>query len=246
MNPLMAWIGSLTLDGSSEEGYGFKIVDWEETVSVRQERFERPAAHGDFDVPVYRGSRLIQASGYCTAESLPKLNWYRNAFLGLLGDGSSGRLTREMDGLATWSDVRLADEPTFDKHVFAPYAEWEFTLTAADPRKYGQERSFAADEAAFHYGNFPATPRIIVRGTAESGYTVTGPGGREVVVMRPLSPSAPHTLDFATGGLYVGGSRVMGAITTFQPWVIPPGTASVVATVNGSRTLEVLIADTFI
>ena len=215
---------------------------------IRREAVPRPSSHGEFDLPVFQGSRVFSIDGHALAWSELELGHLRSVVNGIGATGDRVKVTVDHQGQTLWAMARRGAKPKFEdsgiRHGLHR-AKFFLQFVAADPRKYGELRTFADGEAAFHYGNFPATPRYTVLGTAETGYTVTGPGGRQVVVQRPLAPSAPHVLDFATGGLYIGGSRVMGAITKYEPWSIPPG-SEVTAVVNGSRTLRAELADTFI
>lgn len=120
------------------------------------------------------------------------------------------------------------------------------SLVAADPRKYGEVNDFPGGTVAVNRGNFPARPQLIVSGTAAGGYTVTGPGGRRVVVTKALAAGAPHTIDFGKGGLWIGGVRQLRAITVYEPWEIAPGLPGVVATVNNSAALIQRVADTYV
>jgi hypothetical protein len=128
----------------------------------------------------------------------------------------------------------------------ATTARFQVTLWAPDPRMYGEVHDFAGGTAAVNRGNFPARPQLIVSGTATSGYTVTGPDGRKVTVTKALTAGAPHTIDFAKGGLYVGDVRQLRAISVYQPWTVGPGLPGVTATVNNGATLIQRVTDTYI
>lgn len=216
---------------------------------IRRESVPRPGEHGEFDLPVFQGSRVFSIDGWALAWSERELAQLRSIVTGIGAAGDRFRVTVDHQGQTLWAMARRGAKPTFrDAGIRHGLHRARFLIqfVAADPRKYGELREYAAGEAAVQYGNFPARPRIIVSGVAEAGYTVTGPDGRRVVVQRPLTASQPHTIDFVKGGLYVGGVRQLRAITVYEPWEIPPGMPGVVTTVNGSRTLRVQVTDTFV
>ena len=216
---------------------------------IRRESVPRPAEHGEFDLPVFQGSRVFSIDGWALAWSERELGQLRSVVTGIGATGDRVKVTVDHQGQTLWAMARRGAKPTF-KDTGVRYglhrARFMMQFVARDPRKYGEVREFAAGEAAVQYGNFPATPKIIVSGVAASGYTVTGPDGRQVIVYHPLVASQPHTIDFARGGLFVGGVRIPGAISVYQPWSVPPGAPGVVTTVNGSRTLRIEVADTFV
>lgn len=211
-------------------------------VDVRREDVPRPSAHGSFDAPGFLTPRVIPVSGHMSSPSKFELENSMGRLSGLLADGSKGRLTIDGPNGSRWCDVRLASATQITQ-LDATTARFLVTFWAPDPRMYGEVREFAGGVAAVQYGNFPATPRLLV-GAGSGGYTVAGPGGRRVVVTS--APPGAHEIDFATGGLFSGGVRQVGAISIYQPWTVPPGIPGVVATISGSRTLTQRITDTFV
>src|SRR5690606_35423009 len=156
---------------------------------------ERPQAHGEFDVPVFRTSRIVSITGPCLADSAEKLDWYSNQLTGLLADGQAGRVVFDIPGGPRWGDARLFDVPDFEPVLWGERAAWQLQLKFANPRLFGETRTFGpgASVTAHHYGNFPATPVITVSGAAPGGYTLTGPDGKQFIVTRPLVAGTPHT-----------------------------------------------------
>lgn len=211
-------------------------------VDVRREDVPRPAAHGSFDLPGFLTPRVIPVSGHMSSPSKFELENSMGRLSGLLATGGKTRLTIDGPNGSRWCDVRLASATQITQ-LDATTARFLVTFWAPDPRMYGEVREFASGVAAVQYGNFPATPRLLI-GAGSGGYTVTGPNGRKVVVTS--APAGAHEIDFATGGLFVSGVRQVGAISIYQPWTIPPGIPGVVATISGSRTLAQRITDTFV
>lgn len=220
---------------------------WDDGPEVRRESVERPGQHGEYDLPVFNGSRVVSVDGHALAWSDVELGHLRNRIMGVGADGQRLRLAVEHQGSTLWADVRRGSRPTFrDAGIRNGMMRARFALhvVAADPRKYGEVRDFAGGVGAVHYGNFPATPRLLI-GAGSGGYTVTGPSGRVVTV--GTAPAAAHYIDFTTGGLFnTAGVRQVGAITVYQPWSIPVGIPGVVATISGARSLTQRVTDTFI
>lgn len=210
-------------------------------VDVRREEVVRPSAHGSFDMPGYLSSRVIPVSGHMSSRTPEGLEHMQARLSGLLSDGSSDRLTIEGPLGARWCDVRLASATQITQ-LDATTARFLVTFWSADPRTYGRVQDFATGVSSIHYGNFPATPRLLI-GAGSGGYTVTGPGGR--VVTAVTAPAGAHEIDFSTGGMYLAGVRQVGAIGVYQPWTIPPGLPGVTATISGSRSLTQRVTDTF-
>lgn len=211
-------------------------------VDVRREDIARPSAHGSFDMPGFLTPRVIPVSGHASSRSPLGLEHLMGRLSGLLADGGKGRLVLDGPTGPRWCDVRLASATQITQ-LNATTARFLLTFWAADPRTYGEARDVAGGAAAVQYGNFPATPRLLV-GAGSGGYTVTGPGGRVVTV--GSAPAAAHEIDFVTGGLFLNGVRQVGAISVFQPWTIPPGAPGVTATISGSRSLVQRVTDTYV
>ena len=212
-------------------------------VEVRREEVSRPSAHGSFDREGFLSARVIPVSGHMSSRTPQGLEHLQARLSGLLADGSSARLTLDGPLGSRWCDVRLASATQITQ-MDATTARFLVTFWSADPRTYGEARTFPAGSPAVNFGNFPATPRLLI-GAGTGGYTVTGPSGRVVVV--GTAPTAAHYIDFASGGLFnEAGVRQIGAITTYQPWRIPPGLPGVTATITGTRTLSQSMTNTFL
>ncbi|WP_404474851.1 hypothetical protein [Microbacterium aerolatum] len=220
---------------------------WDDGVDVRRESVDRPGQHGEFDLPVFNGSRVISVDGHALAWSEYELGQLRNRVMGVGADGGRQVISVEHQGDTLHATVRRGSKPTFvDSGIRHGMhrARFALFLVAADPRKYGDVHEFPAGQVAINRGNFPATPRLMV-GAGSGGYTVTGPNGRQVVV--GTAPAGAHYIDFVSGGLFTAaGVRQVGAITVYQPWTIPPGVPGVTATISGSRTLTQRVTDTYI
>lgn len=224
-----------TIESDSVRGWLLDGVD------MRLDQLERPAEHGAFSLPGYLTGRSISWGGLILTDGPQQQEHAMRALSGLLADGLTDRLTVE-NASSQWVDVRRAGEFDMRMRAYGRIASYRVQFWAANPRIYGEVRDFNAGAAAVQYGNFKATPRLLI-GAGTGGYTVTGPSGRVVTVA--TAPTAAHEIDFATGGLYLNGVRQVGAISVYQPWVVRPGVPGVIATISGARTLTQRITDTF-
>lgn len=213
-------------------------------VDVRREVIDRPAAHGAFNTQGFLTGRRIRWSGDIETSNPDEQVHAITRLSGLLADGGMDRLVVDEGSSVRWLDVVRGGEPDITMITYGIAASYSFEAWAPDPRMYGDTREFAAGETAVHYGNFPATPRLLV-GAGSGGYTVTGPDARQVVV--GTAPAEAHYIDFVTGGLFTNaGIRQLGAITTYQPWKIGPGLPGAAASITGSRSLAQRVTDTFV
>lgn len=215
-------------------------------VGVKADRVARPLAHGDYDVPVFREARVVSLEGICLTGSAERQDFLGRQLLSVLGDGSSGRVVFRMPGGAMWGDARLADSPEFEPTLWGQHASWLLQLRFANPRLFGESRTFASGAPAYHFGNFTASPVFTVSGDMPSGYTIAG-AGRTFTTSKPLVSGTPHVVDMSTGYLTIGGVVQTGVVSSGDTWGVPAG-SSVVNTLSGSGTgtLSVRVVDTFI
>lgn len=212
--------------------------------AVRRDSVARPGQHGAFAARGYRDARVISIPGNIVASSPLELQSMRDALMSVLADGTAGRLTADRPMGSRWADVMLADVPTVKVRGHTETeAVFQIQFWSPDPRLYGAVQEFPAGVPAVHYGNFPATPTLLV-GAGSGGYTITGPSGRVVTVA--AAPAAAHVIDFATGGLFLNGVRQVGAISVYQPWEVPAGLPGASASITGARSLVQRVTDTFI
>lgn len=213
---------------------------WYESTEVRREEVELPMSHGSFNLPGYMSQRLIGVPGHILASSAAQRIHMQDRLTGLLADGGSGRLTVDDDAGTRWADVRLAGCQV--EVLDETSARFLLQLWAADPRKYGETRSFASGEPAYHYGNFPASPVLEVPG-ARSSWTASA-GSAQVSVSQALTSSQTHRYDARTGRLTRNGALQVGVVTRGDSWTVAPG-QQLVHTVAGGAG-RVLLTDTFI
>jgi len=245
-----ARIGGIEFQGSPRDHHGdWFVLDADGVksfwggVDIRRSEILRPSANGAFDLPGFLSPRVIPVSGHISSRTAEGLESMQARLSGLLTDGSSSRLTVESALGSRWCDVRLASATQITP-IDRTTARFLVTFWAADPRTFGEVRDYAGGSVAVNRGNHPASPRLMV-GAGSGGYTITGPSNRTIVAASP--PSASHYIDFKAGGLFTdAGVRVVGALSTFHDWTIPPGLPGVSASITGARSFAQRVTDTFI
>ncbi len=214
---------------------------WDAGVTAAGEQVGRPAQHGDFDLPVYLGSRAVTATGIALARTPFELGRLRSQINGVGADGAAFPIAVEHQDETLTATARRIDSGFTDQGRSHGWftAAWSLDLVCRDPRKYGPEQTFTGATVSVHHrGNFPSLPAVEVAGP-RSGYTVSGPGGRRIVVSQSLSAGQRHLIDFASGGLYRNGARQLGAVDVWEPWAIPPGTTVGMTCTGGTMTVRV-------
>jgi hypothetical protein len=219
---------------------------------TRRSTAERPNAHGEFDVPGFLAGRLIPVKGICLAESPSDLQSWRDRVVGHGADGGLFGFSVVRNGFERFGSARLAagQRTTFDDDGTGLRAKFTMTWWAANPRLYQRQKPHqlptpGASITLVNDGNFASTPRLIVTGTPQpTGYTITGPGGREIVVRRPLNAGETHEIDMSNGRFYVNGVRVIRAFAKLQRFAVPADNAIQVSITGG--TLDALIDHTFV
>lgn len=239
----IARFGGITAYGDEFHGTGFHLVGltgWIETPDVRGEDVPRPANHGRFTLPMYLEDRAVGMTGFHVADAAAR-QWHDAARLRAL-ILTTVTLTVESPFGVLWARGRVT-EARYSPRGFVPEGDWRVTVECDDPCVYGETREFLGGQVAYHYGNFSATPRLMV-GAGSGGYTITGPDGRLVVV--GTAPAGAHYIDFVNSPPFTSdGVRQQGAITVYQPWTIAPG-ATVTASITGARTLAQRVTDTYV
>lgn len=243
---MTATLGGLTFVGDGGAAT-YTIDELKYGAGSRRDSIPRPSAHGDFDVPVFLTGMLVTISGLIHASSVAEYEAAVDALTGLLADGSSSEL-EVTQAVGSWTAmVRRSGEPDVTHLVYGETGRYQVQFWAADPRRYGASHSFgpaSSVSTVAHDGNFPADAVLEVAGSSGGGYTVTGPGSRLITVTEPLVSGHPHTVDVGSGALHVDGVRVLGGVSVFQPWAVPPGVTVSVSVSAGTVAVEV--RDTFV
>ena len=238
-------------EGSAPDGIyltsdGFS--GWDSGTDVRRDEVVIPQGHGSFDSPGFRASRVVSLAGVIVSPTEERTELLGLRLTGLLADGGLGRVVVERKR-HMWADARLSAATKCEARGATPWiADWQMQLWFPDPRRYGATRVFGSGEKAYHYGNFPASPRITVLGNMPNGYTINGPFSTQYTVTAAVTPTVGHVIDMATGLLRVNGDVVYGAVTRGDNWTVPPGQSAIatLVPVSGTGTLRVEVVDTYV
>jgi hypothetical protein len=225
---------------------------WDDGVEVRVNDSARPQAHFSYDLPVFAGSRIVNITGYALAQSVAELDQLSDRLTGLLAYGQSGRISVTKNGRTLWADCRLAAQTKFTERHGQPTGDYQVQLWCADGRKFGESTDFVVSNGSpgsvYHRGNFPATPKIVVRGDFPGGYTVTVDGWNYAVSKAAVT-GHPHRIEYSNGRLYVDGALTQNSVGNTNVTNIPPGKAvgfGLYPTAGGSGTATMTLLDTYI
>jgi hypothetical protein len=229
---------------------------WDSGVAIRRDVASRPLAVGSFDAPGYPGSRTVTIDGTALASSPAHLAVMRNRLVGVLSDGSFGRLEVAHMGEERWGLARLDGTPEWETRSSAQgVADFQIQFWMSDPRKYGDVQEFTRPQystfSSHHRGNTTASPLYVIAGDFANGYELRGPSDFKYRVTIPVQPGYPHTIDMLTGLLRVGDSvATTGGIEIADTWRIPSGgfIDQQLAPIGGvgSGTVTAFVTDTFI
>jgi hypothetical protein len=243
--------GPLEFRGFGDEGFIIQprgLEGWSDGTTMRTVTTPMPQSHGDFDQPGYLSGRLVNLRGTCIADSQWELERYRDQFIGWGAAGTKFTVVVEQGGRALRGQARIAanQRPSFIDLGDGLNASFSTSWWFPDPRKYGEAYSFGPGSTVTTEmrGNFPSLPRLRVTGSASGGYTITGPGGAQIVITRPLVSGTPHEFITADATLLVGGTRVLGGVSKAELFTIPPGRSQV--SVSGGLSLTVRGDEPFI
>lgn len=218
---------------------------WEGSPSGRRASVARPAAHGDFDMPVFKGSRVVSISGHVIARSGFDLMGFRSQLVGIGSGGEPVRISVNQHDETTYAFGRVLDCSFVDSgRADQPVGAFTIEIVCSDPRKYGESHEFSGSSVqVHHFGNFPATPVVEVQGARTGPYTITGPGGRQVTISQSLTASQRHTIDFRSRTVRRNGVVQPAAFSKFEAWAIPKNIRVPMSISAGSMTVSV--TDTF-
>ncbi len=229
------------------------ISGWSEGLDVRRETVNWANAIGTVALPGQLDARVVSIEGYAVAPTYQELDTLRRRLTALLSHGRLGRLQVNQAGREMWAYVASGGATSFTDETVNRWrasARYKLTLYMADPRKFGELRTFgpAASVQVSHEGNYEAAPTVIVRCTQAmpTGYAVYGPAGERYRITRAMVPGNYHEIDMRTGRVLVNGALATGVTEAAQPWTIPPYKQSnvYINAATGAGTIEVRVADT--
>lgn len=239
-------------DPSSPWGY-LEIDDidgWWNSPAAKQDQNSRVNQDGDYPAETYYESRFITLGGALAATSA-SAKWAGYEMISGLLDQGERKLTINADGNTRWAIVGRNGQPEIDV-VANRLIEYQMTLKATDPYKYGEprEESGAVGTAIdlFHRGNATVWPVITVTGSMPGGYELTL-GGRLVEVIKPLASGSTHTIDMRTGILKENGDRAMKVFGIAEYFGIKPGAVQSfwsTPRTSGSGSVKINFNDTYI
>lgn len=250
---ITASLAGLVFDGSDATTSPYTIIPdglkgWTDGVDTRRENIDRPGAHGAFAMPGHLAGRVITIAGEVYTSSAFEQEHTLGRVTGLLANGDFSQLVVTSSGETQRATVQRNGAPVITRDRWGLLAKYQLSLFAPDPRKYGDQHTFGPASAVTvtNRGNFPALPILHVEGNAPGGYTIAGPGGRLIVINRPLVGGIPHRFEMRTAHLYVGGARVLGGVARADLFTVPPGLPATVMSINAGASLRVVVEDTYI
>lgn len=208
-----------------------------------------PSLYGDgeLDLPNRRDTaRTIRLTGFVYAESMTDLGYALRQLDGILA------ASRDAEPFA-WTEFGQSFHTMVRRGVSAPpqrrgktgFADYTIRFRAPKQVYYGEAHEFTAGQNVIQHGTYPSRPLLQVTGAKADGYTITGPGGRRVVVVRPLVAGTPHLIDMRRGGLYENGVRQTSAISVYEPWAIDPDPVGVTHAITGGLSLNGVVYDAY-
>lgn len=246
--------GARQADGFWLEADGLK--GWHDGITYRRNLIPRPGQHGYFDQAPFLDGRTVTLSGFCRADTVGKLDYYRALLSGLAANGNLTKLAVQDDTQTLFGYARIDAGMQWTLRRASLLAKWQTQFWLPNPRKYGSRNVFtdaktgngtSAGVTLFHRGTFPASPRCTVTGTMPAGYTLNGPSGRHFVVTRALAAAETHVVDMEDGTLEVNGSLVYGGTADVDLWTVRPGAqVATTFTGNGSATVVTTLRDTYL
>jgi hypothetical protein len=134
-------IGSLVLNSFDAAG-GQWIVNpqattgWYDGVGPRLNLQDAPRSHGAYRANSYNAERTIVVPGKYDGRSIPAAIAARDYVTGLYANGTQQLLTVAGNGISRSAMVEMGAQPKLSPFVASNF-DFQLTLTAADPRKYG-------------------------------------------------------------------------------------------------------------
>jgi len=210
-------------DGMYVRPGGFQ--GWEGLSNVRRESLSRAVQHGEYDTPVYLGSRVVTVDGQILAREEGDLAHLQDSLSGLLAVGRT-RVTVENRGRSLWAMGRVVVAECEDAGYSGNrlLSEFQLQVTFADPRRYGETRELPSrglPVPVANRGNFPAFPEVVVL-DAPASYAITSPGGTFSV--SGATPGGTHVVNLRNGRVTRNGAEMFD-VGRGNLWAVPPGPA---------------------
>lgn len=205
------------------------FTGWTGIATRRREQVARAVEHGEHDLRVYLGARVVTIDGWIIAHTEQELRQYSHQLAGLGGDGQPVTVTVDHLGQTLHASGRVLIAQADDKGVrWRKYlrASFQLQIVFANPRKYGGNERFPSTGYAtindvYGRGNFPSHP-VIEFGAGPSSWTCSAPGGRTLQVSGAPSGGLQR-FDMRTGRLTRDGVDITTAVVAGSVWAIPVG-----------------------
>ena len=203
---------------------------WEGIATRRREQVARAVEHGEHDVPVLLGSRVVTIDGWIIAPNERELRAFAHQINGIGADGEKLTVTVDLQGQTLHAAGRVVSAWTEDEGERIGWyvrASFQIQLVFADPRRYGVVERFpatgyATQNDAYQRGNFPAHP-VVEFGSGPASFTCTAPGGRSAQVSG-LTAGGTVRYDMRTGRITRNGVDVTDTATIQGDlWAVPVG-----------------------
>lgn len=181
------WTGN-AVDDAGVTWFVRRDSGWFGPVGVRTSSTDRPAGDGTYTGRNLRASRVVVLEGFFQAPTTQTADDALDRFNSLLGDGELYELSVEENHRTLTAAVRLGDGTNIER-VSPRRCEFQLSLIAPDPRKYGADRDVTTGLATAASGG------VLWNGTAgATGVEWNGPAG-------------------ATGVRWQSGSGTSGIVT---------------------------------
>ena len=197
----------------------------------RREAAARAVEHGEHDVPVLLGSRVVTIDGHIIGRDIREMDDYGRQIAGLGSKGThaeDGRLRFEVKQYGRWFSalgrvMAATVEPGFEFRADHFVTKFQVQVVFADPRWYGREEVFpetgtATEIVAAQRGNFPAHP-IIEFPSGPSSATITSPAG--TFSYSGLVAGGNVRVNMRTGRVSRNGIDQIDISTSGALWAIP-------------------------
>lgn len=218
-----------------------------DTPEVKSYDSQRPLDDGDFDLPSFWESRVMELSGRVQAKNHDLLHAAFDTLKGLMPD-RTGILSVNGHGAEVFTRVKLNGRIEA-RTVTDTYGQWALPLRAPDPRWYRSRLPVVLNPGesvtVTQKGNTTAWPVITVKGDLQ-GYSITGAGRRWDVTVPLVSPNR-HTLDMRVGIVRVNENYWTGSSSKSEVFGVPPHTPVTVSfTGTGNGTASIDLPDAYI
>lgn len=225
-------------------------LGWSDAAPVRLAVADREDAHGGISGPVWRGARLINLKGIALAPDRITMLYAKDRLRAVGDDTTTTQLTVAEAHLTRHTWVKYATEARM-RDVNSRAFEWELSLRADDPLRYGDAQILSmplpitpagglAYPLTFPYtygaglvggygtadnaGNAATYPVLQISGPLSNPAVYNATTGAQIAAQLDLAAGDVLTIDAAGRGLSVNGASRFDAMTADSSWwTLAPG-----------------------